>query len=181
MCSIIWSDKLSDQIILHMPLLATIRRNTSKNRSVVMLLTNSKCTARVTAQVKRQIYAFSPRFLRYKGPAKSKPTFVNGGAGSDHPAVELFVQDIHRREMHTGVEHTLSVVRQRFWLIKGRGTIRKIVKRCIVCRQFYTKPVSQQMAPLPTDRLVGKIMGCFSSSGNSALWIRPPTRSKPVD
>jgi hypothetical protein len=44
---------------------------------------------------------------------------------SDHPAVELFVQDIHRREMHAGVEHTLSVVRQRFWLIKGSATIRK--------------------------------------------------------
>ncbi|CAB4022309.1 Hypothetical predicted protein, partial [Paramuricea clavata] len=42
---------------------------------------------------------------------------------SDHPAVELFVQDIHRREMHAGVEHTLSVVRHRFWLIKGRATI----------------------------------------------------------
>jgi hypothetical protein len=73
---------------------------------------------------------------------------------SDHPAVELFVQDIHRREMHAGVEHTLSVVRQRFWLIKGRATIRKIVKRCIMCRQFYTKPVFQQMAPLPADRIV---------------------------
>ena len=56
--------------------------------------------------------------------------------------------------MHAGVEHTLSVVRQRFWLIKGRATIRKIVKRCVVCRQFYTKPVSQQMAPLPADRIV---------------------------
>ncbi|CAB3992660.1 Hypothetical predicted protein [Paramuricea clavata] len=43
---------------------------------------------------------------------------------SDHPDVELFVQAIHRREMHAGVEHTLSVVRQRFWLIKGRATIR---------------------------------------------------------
>ena len=73
---------------------------------------------------------------------------------SDHPAVELFVQDIHRREMHAGVEHTLSVVRQRFLLIKGRATIRKIVKTCIVCRQFYTKPVSQQMAPLPANRIV---------------------------
>jgi hypothetical protein len=44
---------------------------------------------------------------------------------SDHPAIELFAQDIHRREMHAGVEHTLSVVRQRFWLIKGRATIAK--------------------------------------------------------
>jgi hypothetical protein len=34
---------------------------------------------------------------------------------SDHPGVKLLVQDIHRRELRAGVEHILSVVRQRFW------------------------------------------------------------------
>ena len=73
---------------------------------------------------------------------------------SDHVAVELLVQDIHHREMHAGIEHTLSVIRQRFWLLKGRATVRKIVKRCLMCCQFYMKPVSQKMAPLPADRIV---------------------------
>ena len=33
---------------------------------------------------------------------------------SDHPGVELLIQDIHCRELHAGVEHTLSEIRQRF-------------------------------------------------------------------
>ena len=72
---------------------------------------------------------------------------------SNHPVVKLLIEDVHRRELHAGVEHTLSVLRQRFWLIKGRSTVRQTLRNCLICRHYQTKPFGQQMAPLPEDRI----------------------------
>ena len=38
---------------------------------------------------------------------------------SNNPVVKLLIDDVHCRELHAGVEHTLSVLGQKFWLIKG--------------------------------------------------------------
>jgi len=72
---------------------------------------------------------------------------------SKHPVVKLLMEDVHRRELHAGVEHTLSVLRQRFWLIRGRSTVRETLRNCLICRHYQTKPFGQQMAPLPEDRI----------------------------
>ena len=72
---------------------------------------------------------------------------------SNHPVVKLLIEDVHRRELHAGVEHTLSVLRQKFWLIKGRSTVRQTLRNCLICRHYQTKPFGQQMAPLPEDRI----------------------------
>ena len=71
----------------------------------------------------------------------------------NHPVVKLLIDDVHFRELHAGVKHTLSVLRQKFWLIKGRSTVRQTVKNCLVCLHYHTKPFLQQMAPLPEDRI----------------------------
>ena len=70
---------------------------------------------------------------------------------SNHPVVKLLIEDVHRRELHAGIEHT--VLRQRFWLIKGRSTVRQTLRNCLICRHYQTKPFGQQMAPLPEDRI----------------------------
>jgi len=72
---------------------------------------------------------------------------------SSHPVVKLLIQDVHCKELHAGVEHTLAVLRQRFWLIKGRSSVRQVVKNCLLCRHYQTKPYMQRMAPLPSDRI----------------------------
>ncbi|XP_068713051.1 uncharacterized protein [Montipora foliosa] len=72
---------------------------------------------------------------------------------SDHPVVKLLIDDVHCRELHAGVEHTLSVLRQRVWLVKGRSTVRQTLKNCLLCRHHQTKPLWQRMAPLPEDRI----------------------------
>ena len=72
---------------------------------------------------------------------------------SNHPVVKLLIEDVHCRELHAGVECTLSVLRLKFWLIKGRSTVRQTVKNCLVCRHYHTKPFMQKMAPLPEDRI----------------------------
>ena len=43
-------------------------------------VTTSKCTARTTAQVNRQIQCLLSESFKYSGPAKSMPVNVNGGS-----------------------------------------------------------------------------------------------------
>ena len=66
-----------------MPRRATNRRNAKRNSVVVMSLTISKCTARVTMHVKRETHTFvaSGAFLIYMGPKKSMPVRANVRAG----------------------------------------------------------------------------------------------------
>ena len=63
---------------------------------------------------------------------------------------ELVVRDVHEKG-HTGTEHTL--VRRKYWLIKGRVKIRNYISKCVTCKKLYGKVSQQKMAPLPSDRL----------------------------
>lgn len=74
---------------------------------------------------------------------------------SNHPAVKLFVV-VHCRKLHAGVEHALSVLRQRFWSVKERSTDRPTLQNCLLCRHYQTKPFWQRMAPLLEDRIKAK-------------------------
>ena len=70
----------------------------------------------------------------------------------DHPIVTLIVNHYHRLSGHSGLEYTLSLIRQRFWIINGRQTVRIIINRCISCRKRQAPTAKQKMANLPEDR-----------------------------
>lgn len=53
-----------------------------------------------------------------------------------HPFTTLIVRDAHARVKHNGVKETLTDVRRRFWVVKGRSLVRAIIHRCIPCRRF---------------------------------------------
>lgn len=54
---------------------------------------------------------------------------------------------------HVGVTQTLSGIREDYWIVGGYSTVRKVPKRCYLCRRFYSMSCSQIMAPLPEDRV----------------------------
>ena len=59
---------------------------------------------------------------------------------SDHHVTRLVIWNCHQRVMHNGVRETLMELRSRFWLTKGRQSIRKQIYRCFVCRRHEGKP-----------------------------------------
>ncbi|XP_065190767.1 uncharacterized protein LOC135821699 [Sycon ciliatum] len=66
----------------------------------------------------------------------------------------LIVKDQHEAANHAaGVNHTWSLLRQRFWIIAGREAVRECEQRCTECRKRKAKPVTPIMAPLPKIRL----------------------------
>ena len=54
---------------------------------------------------------------------------------SKHHGVELIIKDTHNRMLHSGVYTTLRAMRERFWIIRGRQTVKKVVRRCVRCMQ----------------------------------------------
>ena len=70
-----------------------------------------------------------------------------------HPLSRLLFQDIHQRHFHVGREHTLALVRQQFWILRGKSFIRKIINECLHCKKRSAKPTVPLMASLPKERL----------------------------
>ena len=47
----------------------------------------------------------------------------------DHPIAVLIVQRYHKLVNHSGREQTLAEIRRKFWIIKGRGLVKRIISK----------------------------------------------------
>ena len=70
-----------------------------------------------------------------------------------HHIAELIVKEYHETYGHTGREHGLSLIRQRYWIVSGRQTVRRVISKCFTCKRSNAKLVTQRMADLPSCRL----------------------------
>ena len=70
-----------------------------------------------------------------------------------HHATTLIIRHHHALAGHAGVERILSDIRARFWIIKGRGPVKRVLSRCIPCKKLRARPETQLMADLPMDRI----------------------------
>lgn len=71
---------------------------------------------------------------------------------NNHP---LIVKDAHEKVQHNGVRETLTEVRSKYWILKGRCLVKSILSHCILCRRFEGKAFSVPLPPpLPRLRVV---------------------------
>ncbi|KAK6191879.1 hypothetical protein SNE40_003459 [Patella caerulea] len=67
---------------------------------------------------------------------------------------KLIIQDAHHNVHHNGIRETLNLIRELYWIIRGREAIKKIVRQCIVCCKLQGHPYSTRPIPdLPADRV----------------------------
>ena len=70
--------------------------------------------------------------------------------------ITLLVRSIHEELMHGGVSSTLAGTRQRFWLLQGRQTIKRILNKCVWCKRIRGLPYKATPVPdLPECRVEG--------------------------
>ena len=81
----------------------------------------------------------------------------------DHEFTRLIIMNFHERLKHEGVDHVRNELRQQYWILRCRATVRKILHQCSYCRRRRAKPVPPMMASLPYDRL--QIAPPFSKVG----------------
>ncbi|XP_069109596.1 uncharacterized protein [Argopecten irradians] len=67
---------------------------------------------------------------------------------------QLLIEDVHRSVGHLGKNSILTVLRQRYWIIRANASIKRVVSRCVICRKYQAPCSRQKMANLPRERLV---------------------------
>jgi len=78
---------------------------------------------------------------------------------SIHPLISCMVRRAHFDMCHAGVGTLLVSLRERFWILKARKTVKSIVSKCVRCRRYQSKNLETEPVGLPRDRI-----------GNSAVF-----------
>ncbi len=63
----------------------------------------------------------------------------------------LLLRNIHQEVGHSGRNHMLSKLREKYWMTGVSTAIRRALSKCTICRRLNATPVYQQMADLPTE------------------------------
>jgi len=73
---------------------------------------------------------------------------------SKNHVVNLIIKHYHNLVKHNGVNDTSNALRERFWVIRGRQTIKQVIRSCVVCLRSESLPYSCTSTPdLPSDRV----------------------------
>lgn len=70
-----------------------------------------------------------------------------------HRLTDLIISSEHMRHLHAGIQNLLSIIRLKFWIIKGKSAVKRVVKSCIRCYRANSKPVKFLMGSLPVSRV----------------------------
>ena len=80
----------------------------------------------------------------------------------DSHVTRLLIEEYYRNVGHSGTSHTWTSRRQRFWIAKGAGTVRKVLGACLFCKRRNVSFGVQYMADLPL---------CRVTSGNAPFYF----------
>ena len=69
----------------------------------------------------------------------------------------LHVKHFHEKYYHASHETVLNELRQQYWIVGLRLTLRKIVAQCIVCKLLRGKPANPKMGDLLSARMAYRL------------------------
>ncbi|XP_055712962.1 uncharacterized protein LOC129807608 [Phlebotomus papatasi] len=72
---------------------------------------------------------------------------------ADNRIVQLLLEDFHVRLGHWRADFVLAELRQRYEIIKGRATLKRLQRGCKTCQVSKAKPQIPLMGQLPSERL----------------------------
>ena len=76
---------------------------------------------------------------------------------SRHPFTALIVQEEYKRVHHNGIRETLNCIQERFWILRGRETVKRLLRRCITCKKSEGKSFTTPKEPsLPSSQVSDK-------------------------
>uniref|UniRef100_A0A1I7VKP2 Integrase catalytic domain-containing protein n=1 Tax=Loa loa TaxID=7209 RepID=A0A1I7VKP2_LOALO len=71
-----------------------------------------------------------------------------------NPITELIILQQHENLCHAGITHTLSELRSRFWIPKGRTEVKRMINKCRICKRWNSRSFKlPPMASLPETRV----------------------------
>ena len=71
-----------------------------------------------------------------------------------HHITTLLIRHLHESNGHCGVEQLLSLLREQFWVVKARVSIKTVLGKCLHCRKQLAPRMHQGMGELPKVRMI---------------------------
>lgn len=65
----------------------------------------------------------------------------------------LIIRHLHFKNLHAGPQMLLSIIRQNYWPIRGRNTVKSILRKCVICFQISPHTGTQKVGDLPAARV----------------------------
>ncbi|XP_035220729.1 uncharacterized protein LOC118193707 [Stegodyphus dumicola] len=72
---------------------------------------------------------------------------------SKHILVERLIYEKHLELQHAGVSTLMTNLRENFWILKSRKSIRNIIRKCVRCKRFVSQRVEVEPGFPPEDRV----------------------------
>jgi len=70
-----------------------------------------------------------------------------------HPLVFKLIMEAHIKNCHAGTHYLMAHLRERFWIVQSRKTIKSVINKCHRCRRYAAKAAVVEVSPLPEDRV----------------------------
>ena len=70
-----------------------------------------------------------------------------------HNVTAMLIRHYHMKEGHMGPQHVLTVLREKFWIVKGGAAVKRVINTCVHCRRQSGRFGNQIMAPIPISRV----------------------------
>ena len=61
--------------------------------------------------------------------------------------MKLLIQHVHKEIKHSGTADTLATLRDRYWILKGRQMVKKVIRLCVTCNKLEGAPYSSSVPP----------------------------------
>ncbi|GBN01820.1 hypothetical protein AVEN_204958-1 [Araneus ventricosus] len=99
---------------------------------------------------------------------------------SNHKVILKLIEHYHKKNLHCSLQILQNILREKFWILNGRKTIRKVILKCVICKQFSSKRLEVDSGPLSEncvqDAAVFQITGVEAARplflrGNQKAWV----------
>jgi len=93
--------------------------------------------------------------------ARSRIKNANLSIAAKHPIIlpdsshftKLLIRKYHKDVFHMGIQTTLSRIREKYMILRGRRIVKSIINNCFICKKFNSRNFDTPFAQLPKCRL----------------------------
>ncbi|GFT12752.1 integrase catalytic domain-containing protein [Trichonephila clavipes] len=69
----------------------------------------------------------------------------------NYEVIKRLIVYTHEKNCHAGVQILLNIIREKYWILHGRRTVKRVLTSCITCKRFSSKNLETITPPLPEE------------------------------
>jgi transposase InsO family protein len=83
----------------------------------------------------------------------------------DNHLTRLIIRAVHEKNEHVGSNHTISILRRKYYIIQCYSMVKTVLNSCVTCKKHHGKQMQQVMGNLPRERVNTDVKPPFTFTG----------------